>query len=340
MLAISPSAGHPKTSVAWLQPKAPASQLQSKAQAGHPQDYAGQTFHFVERPPERLICAVCQALAHDPVQASCCGKIYCVQCIERWKTRSNSCPTCRSTEQSDPPLNVFRDKNAHQSITSLIVYCPCRKEGCGKTVELSEVEKHLVSDSCFLFQRVECEYKWFGCAVVLPRKDVAEHLKTSVQTHLQMTKRRVEEQQVFLQQQEVRLQEQKVHLQKEKAERQLMEVRLKDVEERAKLERAELEERAERDRQRMNEVIALRKEWMEDRAEEQAARLQESTERQLMKEKMHKMNTLMGWLLIYLPILLVVFMLISYHQGLLSPIITIILSYILCLFSIIHSRVL
>ena len=133
-------------------------------------------------------------------------------------------------------------------------------------MELSEVTNHLVSDNCFLFQRVECEYERFGCAVVLPRKDVAEHLKTSVQAHLQMTMRRVEEQ-------EVRLQE-------------------------------------------------------------------ETAERNLMKEKMHKMNTLMGWLLIYLPILLVVFMLISYHQGLLSPIVTIILSCIVCFFIIIHSCVL
>ena len=85
---------------------------------------------------------------------------------------------------------------------------------------------------------MECEYKRFGCAVVLPRKDIAEHLKTSVQAHLQMTKRRVEEQ-------EVRLQEQEVCLQEEKAERQLMEVRLKH-----KVEEAEIE------RQRMNEAIA------------------------------------------------------------------------------------
>ncbi len=66
-------------------------------------------------------------------------------------------------------------------------------------------------------QRVECEYKRFGCAIVLTRKDMAEHLKTSVEAHLQMTKQRVEEQ----------------------------ETRLKDV-----------EERAERERQRLSEVIA------------------------------------------------------------------------------------
>ena len=72
-------------------------------------------------------------------------------------------------------------------------------------------------------QRVECEYKRFGCVIVLPRKDMAEHLKTSVEAHLQMTKRRVEEQEVRLQEQEARLQEQ---------------------------------ERGERERQRMNDVIA------------------------------------------------------------------------------------
>ena len=303
----SSTAGH-------AQAKTSAAPPQDSSPAGHPQDYAGKTFHFVERPPEWLICVVCQALAHDPVQANCCGNIYCTRCIERWKTRSNSCPTCRSTEQSKRPFKVFEDRNAHRCITNLTVYCPNRKDGCGKEMDHSDIENHLTSDNGCSFhivecgnkcghkerratvkkhmtnecrlrrqkcqycplvssheqvtgahleecpnyplncpnrcgargitrstvpahrevcplQRVECEYKRFGCAVVLPRKDGAEHLKTSVQAHLQMTKRRVEEQ-------EVRLQE-------EKFERQLMEVRLKDK-----------VEEAENERQRMIEVIA------------------------------------------------------------------------------------
>ena len=89
-------------------------------------------------------------------------------------------------------------------------------------MELSEVESHFTSNNCFLLQRVECEYKRFGCAIVLPRKDMAEHLKASVELHLQMTTRRVEEMEIRLQEQEVHLQEQEVHLQEEKAERQLM----------------------------------------------------------------------------------------------------------------------
>ena len=76
-------------------------------------------------------------------------------------------------------------------------------------------------------QRVECEYKQFGCAIVLPRKDMSEHLKISVEAHLQMTKRRVEEME-------------------EKAERERQ--RVNKMEENA--------ERAERERQRLSEVIA------------------------------------------------------------------------------------
>ena len=273
--------------------------------AGHPQDYAGNTFHFVERSPEWLICAVCQALAHDPVQANCCGNVYCTRCIERWKSRSNSCPTCRSTEQSERPFNVFRDRNAHRHISSLTVYCPNWKDGCSKTMDLSDVEKHLSSDNgcsfhvvecgnkcghkerratvkkhmtkeCCLrcekckycplvsthvevtgahlekcpnyplncpnrcgakgitrssvpahceacpLQRVECEYKRFGCTVVLPRKDIPEHLKTSVESHLKMTKRRVEEQELCLKEQEIQLKDEMERAERERYEHQTL----------------------------------------------------------------------------------------------------------------------
>ena len=198
----------------------------------------------MESPPKGLICAVCQALAHDPVLANCCNNIYCSRCIE--EIRSNSCPTCRSTDRPDP---VVIDQNARQNVLCLFVYCP---NSCGKKMELADVENHLTSDNgcpdqvvecsnkcghkerratvkkhmtteCRLIQkysldcpnkcgargvthstfplhqevcpmqRVECEYKRFGCAIVLPRKYMAQHLKSSVEAHLQMTKRRVEE---------------------------------------------------------------------------------------------------------------------------------------------------
>ena len=136
--------------------------------AGHPQDYDGKTFYFVDKPAEGVICVVCRALAHNPVQATCCGKIYCAQCIEKWKTRSMSCSTCRSTEESSPPFNVFPDRRAHQDVSTLTVCCPNWRDGCGKKMELAEVDNHLTSDNGCPFQVVDCGNKcghsaWRSC---------------------------------------------------------------------------------------------------------------------------------------------------------------------------------
>ena len=280
---------------------------------GHPQDYAGKSYHFVERPPEGLICAVCQALSHDPVQANCCGNVYCTRCIEMWKTRSKSCPTCRSTEQSERPFTVFEDRRAYRDVKCLAVHCPNQCDGCDKKIELSEVQNHLTSDNgcplqvvdcgnkcghmywrtavkkhmtskCRLrrkkcqycplvstyeqvtgahlkecpsyplncpnkcgaqgltrstvpahrevcpLQQVECEYERFGCAVVLLRKEVEGHLQTSVQDHLQLTKRRLEQMEERADEQETQLREVEERAEEERAKRQLMETRLKEVE--------------------------------------------------------------------------------------------------------------
>ena len=107
-------------------------------------------------------------------------------------------------------------------------------------------------------QQVECEYKRFGCAVVLLRKEVEGHLQTSVQAHLQVTTRRVAD----MDELEIRLHEVEKRAEKEGAERQLMETRLHEVENHLRLTKKKVEEQevqlreAERERQRMNETIA------------------------------------------------------------------------------------
>ena len=117
--------------------------------------------------------------------------------LRRWQCQY--CPLVSSHEQAT---------GAHLEVCpNYPLDCPNK---CGaQGITRSTVPVH--REVCPL-QRVECEYKRFSCAVVLPRKDIAEHLKTSMQAHLQMTKRRVEEQEVYLQEQEVRLQKQEVHL--------------------------------------------------------------------------------------------------------------------------------
>ena len=116
-----------------------------------------------------------------------CSLSHCVLCPER---------TCSPLVSSHEQVT-----GAHLEVCpNYPLDCPNR---CGaQGITRSAVPAH--QEVCPL-QLVECEYKRFGCAVVLPRKDIAEHLKTSVQAHLQMTKRRVEEQEVYLQKQEEHL---------------------------------------------------------------------------------------------------------------------------------------
>ena len=326
---------------------------------GHPQDYAGKVYHFVERPTEWLICAVCRALVHDPVQATCCGNVYCARCIKRWKTRSNSCPTCRSTEQSKRPFTVFEDRNAHRNTMCLSVYCPNQCDGCGKKMELSEVDNHLTSSvngcpfqvvdcgnkcghkdmratvkkhmtsECRLrrakcqycplvstyeqvtgahlkecpsyplncpnkcsaqgltrstvpahrevcpLQQVECEYKRFGCDVVLLRKDMEGHLQTSVENHLRMTTRRLAK----MDELEAHLHEVEKKAEKEGAERQLMEACLHEVEKKAEKEGAE------------RQLMETRLHEVEKRAEKEGA------ECQLMEARLHEVEATLARLL-------------------------------------------
>ena len=267
----------------------PAVQAPVTTPTGHLQDYAGRSFHFLEKPPEGLVCAVCQTVAYDPVQATCCGKIYCTRCIEAWKTKSNSCPTCRSTERSDPPFNVFRDRNALQRITSHVVYCPNWKAGCNKKMELSEVEKHIKSVNCVMLKQAECEYKWFGCSVALPKKDMEGHLQSSVQDHLRMASRRVAEIETNVieleaqikkntehQRLQAHLDEMEKKAEAERAERQRLQAHLEVMEKKAKAERAE------------NQRLQARLEVMEKKAEAERA------EHQLMKVKVEEMNTVIA----------------------------------------------
>ena len=69
-------------------------------------------------------------------------------------------------------------------------------------------------------QQVECEYMQFDCAAVLQRKELEDHMKTSVHSHLQMTNGKVLEQQVCVHEQEARLQEQEERIQREEWHRE------------------------------------------------------------------------------------------------------------------------
>ena len=57
----------------------------------------GYDCDFVNDVPASLQCLICTLPARDPQQVSCCGKIFCLSCLDILKkSKSNSCPNCRN----------------------------------------------------------------------------------------------------------------------------------------------------------------------------------------------------------------------------------------------------
>ena len=98
--------------------------------------------------------------------------MYCNKCIQTWKQRSDTCPTCRSTPQSDPKFELFSDRNVCRQINSLLTFCSNASEGCDAKVELSQLEQHLNSKNGCKFQNTDCSY---GCGKRIPRHGVPYH---------------------------------------------------------------------------------------------------------------------------------------------------------------------
>ena len=62
----------------------------------------GYDYTFVETPPDRLMCQICQAVARAPHQVTCCGRVYCETCLDKYRRRSSNCPNCRKRGQDFP----------------------------------------------------------------------------------------------------------------------------------------------------------------------------------------------------------------------------------------------
>ncbi|CAH0490592.1 hypothetical protein KXD40_009572 [Peronospora effusa] len=51
----------------------------------------------LENTRKMLECAICQEVFTHATEATCCGQIFCKDCIERWVSERGSCPMCRET---------------------------------------------------------------------------------------------------------------------------------------------------------------------------------------------------------------------------------------------------
>ena len=113
---------------------------------------------FVTAPPDALICQICQRVAKEPHQVTCCGKVCCRVCV----SLSVACPNCNL-----PTRNSF-DSRSDRQLKRLKVSC---KNGCPWTGALDDLESH--ARQCPLAE-LPCPN---NCGEKVWRCDVEDHKK-------------------------------------------------------------------------------------------------------------------------------------------------------------------
>ena len=111
----------------------------------------GLDYHFVEEPPDTLVCPVCLLPCREPHLISCCGKKVCYSCISRVQLAGQPCPLCRT-----PEFATMIDREVERQVLSLKVYCNNKQHGCTWIGELRQLERH--SNFCFHVY-LSCKYK-------------------------------------------------------------------------------------------------------------------------------------------------------------------------------------
>lgn len=126
---------------------------------------AGYNDNFVD-PTEDLTCLICHMVARSAHQMSCCGKVVCSSCIEKWKLQntSSSCFHCRQISG-----NNFPDPRTQNQIKELRISCKNEAAGCTWSGKLGEKEEHYRSCE---FRSVECSN---GCLQEVIQRNLDNH---------------------------------------------------------------------------------------------------------------------------------------------------------------------
>jgi hypothetical protein len=96
-----------------------------------------------------LECPIDNMVSVNPIMCKKCETIFCPDCIEDWKKRSNVCPMrCSPMELIKTDKTIIR-----QQINKIKLFCPYEKYGCFEKVLFNEVTRH---------ERI-CEYRPVEC---------------------------------------------------------------------------------------------------------------------------------------------------------------------------------
>ena len=129
----------------------------------------GFDYKFVsDPPPDDYFCLICTLVAREAQQTSCCGKIFCKECLEKSARVNKNCPLCREELNG----KYFPDRRAIRDINQLKVFCKNKKRCCKWEGELRHIESH--HDSC-PYRHIECPNQ---CTEAVRSMDLPQHLKT------------------------------------------------------------------------------------------------------------------------------------------------------------------
>ncbi len=84
---------------------------QAVAMAEGPPMLGGYDCEFIneDQIPDELMCLICNHVAKDPEQMTCCGKVFCDVCLK--SLGKKPCPTCRSKK-----IKHYPDKRGNYNI--------------------------------------------------------------------------------------------------------------------------------------------------------------------------------------------------------------------------------
>ena len=126
----------------------------------------GYVYDYVEEPPDSLICPICFYPCREPQIVSCCGKKFCLACIDREHLSGKPCPLCR-----ERGFQMLIDREHERRILALKVNCKYKVDGCQWVGELRRIEHPHLSNDCH-YVPTACKYQ---CGYMCKRSDILYH---------------------------------------------------------------------------------------------------------------------------------------------------------------------
>ena len=138
-----------------------------------PTEYGGYEYSFVNDPPDRCICKICQCPSRNAyMTGQCCqGLTICKSCLDHWQITAGNkkCPVCRKEEGG-----FHQNYPVAREIKTLHIYCSNKEKGCEWQGELNDISSHLGNNDGCKYKEVKCFNK---CGIMIQRQYLTSHVR-------------------------------------------------------------------------------------------------------------------------------------------------------------------